>query len=176
MRFKYGRYWLLLFHLRLFSDWLFSLLLGVNTALLGRVVAWSLWYFHNQFLWHADTSTVASALAFAACFGQDWPVARSTYQQVRSTAQAVAGLGHMLGASSVTSTLHLAKTCSTPAMDWLLGTKEVLSFVQSLTIYLCLIRIILHWYTREGFKLGVWEEPTDSGLAWPSFVSYLLFW
>lgn len=55
----------------------------------GRVVAWSLWYFHNQFLWHADTSTVASA--FASSLGQDWPVARSTYQQVRpATAQAVA--------------------------------------------------------------------------------------
>ncbi|KAH1063193.1 hypothetical protein J1N35_028180 [Gossypium stocksii] len=72
-----------------FSDRLVSLLLGVDTALFGRVVAWSLWYFHNQFLWHADTSTVASA--FAACFGQDWHVARSTYQQVRpATAQAVA--------------------------------------------------------------------------------------
>ncbi|PPR89149.1 hypothetical protein GOBAR_AA31541 [Gossypium barbadense] len=121
-----------------FSERLFSLLLGVDTALFGRVVAWSLWYFHNQFLGYADTSTVASA--FAASFGQDWPVARSTYQQVRpATAQAVAapllaGLGHKLAASSVTSTLLLAKTCSKPAMDWLLGTKEVLSYVKSLTL------------------------------------------
>ncbi|KAA3452924.1 DNA mismatch repair protein MSH5 [Gossypium australe] len=87
-----------------FSDRLFSLLLGVGTTLFGRVVAWSLWYFHNQFIWHADTSTMASA--FAACFRQDWPIARSTYQQVRrTTAQAVvapvlAGVSHKLAASS----------------------------------------------------------------------------